>query len=116
MNFTHGTQARKSKPSSGTRPLIDEETFELAQKRAATRHRPTKSDEIDLFSGLLYCADCGYKMYLQKGAGTPERNIVPELPCFRSAPRGAPTLPTATASPASIRRRPYRRPPAAAPP
>ena len=54
-------------------PLIDEETFELAQKRIATRHRPTKSDEIDLFSGLLFCGDCSYKMYLQKGAGTPER-------------------------------------------
>ena len=24
-------------------PLVDEETFELAQKRIATRHRPTKS-------------------------------------------------------------------------
>jgi len=54
-------------------PLIDEETFSLAQKRIATRHRPTKSEEIDLFSGLLFCGDCGYKMYLQKGAGTPER-------------------------------------------
>ncbi|NBK18736.1 recombinase family protein [Anaerotruncus sp. 1XD42-93] len=54
-------------------PLIDEKTFALAQKRIATRHRPTKSDEIDLFSGLLFCGDCGYKMYLQKGAGTPER-------------------------------------------
>jgi len=53
--------------------LIDEATFELAQKRAATKQRPTKSNEIDLFSGLLYCADCGYKMYLQKGAGTLER-------------------------------------------
>ena len=54
-------------------PLIDEETFALAQKRIAARHRPTKSDKIDLFSGLLFCGDCGYKMYLQKGAGTPER-------------------------------------------
>ncbi len=54
-------------------PLIDEETFALAQKRIATRHRPTKSNEIDLFSGVLFCGDCGYKMYLQKGAGTLER-------------------------------------------
>ena len=53
--------------------LIDEETFELAQKRIATKHRPTKSEEIDLFSGLLFCGDCGYKMYLQQGAGTLER-------------------------------------------
>ncbi len=54
-------------------PLVDEETFALAQKRIATRHRPTKSNEIDLFSGVLFCGDCGYKMYLQKGAGTLER-------------------------------------------
>ena len=54
-------------------PLIDEETFELAQKRIATRQRPTKVDEIDLFSGLLFCADCGYKMYAVRGAGTLER-------------------------------------------
>jgi len=47
-------------------PLVDEETFALAQKRATTRHRPTKSEEIDLFSGLLFCGDCGYKMYLQR--------------------------------------------------
>ena len=53
--------------------LIDEETFDLAQKRIATKHRPTKCDEIDLFSGLLFCGDCGYKMYLQQGAGTLER-------------------------------------------
>lgn len=53
--------------------MIDEEIFDLAQKRIATKHRPTKCDEIDLFSGLLFCGDCGYKMYLQQGAGTLER-------------------------------------------
>ena len=53
--------------------LIDEETFDLAQKRIATRNRPTKVDEIDIFSGLLFCGDCGYKMYLMRGAKTLER-------------------------------------------
>ena len=53
--------------------LIDEETFDLAQKRIATRNRPTKVDEIDMFSGLLFCGDCGYKMYLMRGAKTLER-------------------------------------------
>ena len=53
--------------------LIDEETFDLAQKRIATRHRPTKVETIDIFSGLLFCGECGYKMYLQQGAGTLER-------------------------------------------
>jgi len=54
-------------------PLVDEATFELAQKRIATRHRPTKVDEIDIFSGLLFCGDCGYKMYLQRGPSVEER-------------------------------------------
>ena len=53
--------------------MIDEETFDLAQKRIATRNRPTKVDEIDIFSGLLFCGDCGYKMYLMRGAKTLER-------------------------------------------
>lgn len=55
-------------------PLVDEETFALAQKRIATRHRPTKFNEIDLFSGLLFCADCGQKMVIQRGvASSPRR-------------------------------------------
>ena len=53
-------------------PLIDEETFALAQKRLSTRHRPTKNEGIDLFSGLLYCADCGHKLTFQAKAGSPE--------------------------------------------
>jgi tnpX site-specific recombinase len=53
--------------------LIDEETFELAQKRISTKQRPTKVDEIDLFSGILFCGDCGYKIYAIRGAGTLER-------------------------------------------
>ena len=54
-------------------PLIDEATFDLAQKRIATKSRPTQTDEIDLFSGLLYCSDCGHKMYATRGKATPER-------------------------------------------
>ncbi len=53
--------------------LIDEETFALAKKRLSTRHRPTKAKNIDLFSGLLFCGDCGHKMYLQQGVRIPER-------------------------------------------
>ena len=49
-------KARKIQRTSGISSPIA-----LAQKRIATRHRPTKSEEIDLFSGLLFCGDCGYK-------------------------------------------------------
>lgn len=54
-------------------PLVDEETFALAQKRLETRTRPKKCSEIDMFSGLLFCADCGYKMYVARGEKTLER-------------------------------------------
>jgi len=75
-------------------PLIDEATFELAQKRIATRHRPAKSDEIDLFSGLLYCGECGYKMYLQQGAGTPERKHGYTCGMYRNRIRRGPVCTT----------------------
>lgn len=67
--------------------LIDEETFELAQKRLATRHRPTKAEEIDIFSGLLFCGDCGYKMYLQQGVSIPERKHAYTCGNYRNRPR-----------------------------
>ena len=44
-------------------PLIDNESWEVAQKRMASRTRPTKANEIDLFAGLIYCAGCKRKMY-----------------------------------------------------
>ena len=34
--------------------LIDEETFDLAQKRLANRHRCTRVEEVDIFSGLMF--------------------------------------------------------------
>jgi DNA invertase Pin-like site-specific DNA recombinase len=69
-------------------PLIDEATFELAQKRLATTHRPTKSSgEIDLFSGVLFCADCGYKMYFQKCSNESERRYAYTCGNYRNRAR-----------------------------
>ena len=50
------------------KPLVDQSTFDLAKKRASTRNRPTKTGEIDIFSGILFCADCGYKLYTKRGS------------------------------------------------
>jgi hypothetical protein len=47
-------------------PLVDEKTFKLAQKRLSSRHRSCKSDIIDMYSNLIFCGDCGSKMYCQK--------------------------------------------------
>ena len=42
--------------------IIDKETFEIVQKIRAGKRRPTRMGEMPMFSGLLYCADCGSKM------------------------------------------------------
>jgi len=43
--------------------LIDEETFNLANKNISIKKRVVKSTgEVQIFQGLLYCADCGSKM------------------------------------------------------
>ena len=75
-------------------PLIDEATFELAQKRIATRHRPTKCEEIDVFSGLVFCGDCGHKMHLRQGAGTPERKHAYICGAYRNRIRTGPVCTT----------------------
>lgn len=43
--------------------IIDRETFELVQELRQHRRRPTKSEIMSMFSDLLYCADCGEKLY-----------------------------------------------------
>ena len=43
--------------------IIDKETFEIVQKIRAGKRRPTRMGEMPMFSGLLYCAECGAKLY-----------------------------------------------------
>lgn len=43
--------------------IIDREVFELVQELRKHRRRPTKSGIVSWFSELLYCADCGEKLY-----------------------------------------------------
>ena len=49
-------------------PIIDEETFQTAQKLRKTGRRPTIYGEVNPLTGLLYCADCGAKMYNERTA------------------------------------------------
>ena len=47
-------------------PLIDTETWERVQELRKQRKRPNRYDEVGLFSGILFCADCGSVMYQQR--------------------------------------------------
>lgn len=50
--------------------IIEQDVFDTVQKLRENKRRPTKrQDEIPLFSGLLYCADCGKKLYFTRGKG-----------------------------------------------
>ena len=44
--------------------IIEESVFLIVQNIRQGRRRPTKMGDMGMFSGLVYCADCGGKMYL----------------------------------------------------
>ena len=46
--------------------IIDEATWERVQELRKQRKRPNRYGEVGLFSGLLFCADCGSVMYQQR--------------------------------------------------
>ena len=47
-------------------PIIDRETWEHVQELRKQRKRPNRYDEVGLFSGILFCADCGSVLYQQR--------------------------------------------------
>lgn len=42
--------------------IIEQEVFDKVQQIRQQRHRRTKTGKSSLFSGMVYCADCGAKM------------------------------------------------------
>ncbi len=45
-------------------PLVDKDVFRQVQEQIANRRRPMKNQAIQIFAGLLKCADCGKHMAL----------------------------------------------------
>lgn len=46
-------------------PIIDEYTWNIARQLRNNRKKRSKSGKKSIFSGLLFCNDCGKKMYFQ---------------------------------------------------
>ena len=49
-------------------PIIDEKTFETVQQMRKVKRARTKYNEPNMFSGLLYSADCGNHLTIQRVA------------------------------------------------
>lgn len=45
-------------------PIITQQEFDLVQELRKNKRRLQKHNEANPFSGMVYCADCGKKMYL----------------------------------------------------
>jgi len=75
LNFRTSKQSYKSKKinlnnpedwvifENTHEPIIEESVFLIVQNLRQSKRRPTKMGETDMFSGLLYCADCRGIMY-----------------------------------------------------
>lgn len=75
VNFKTTTQSMWGKRSQLNSPdkmidfpntheaIIDEEVFEKVQSLRKKRYRRTANERISIFSGLMYCSDCGRRMY-----------------------------------------------------
>lgn len=48
-------------------PIISQKLWDTVHKILSAKHRPAKTGEVQMFAGLLYCADCGHCLtYSQK--------------------------------------------------
>ena len=91
INFRSTTKSFKNKkrvdrPESewiifeNTHPaIVDRDTFKLVQKIREGRHRQTRTGKVSIFSGLVFCEDCGQKMYYQ--SGKKDRRVPPHFMC-----------------------------------
>ena len=52
--------------------IIDENTFMIVQNLRQGRIRRTSMGEAPLFSGVLFCADCGKKLYYRRKRSMPD--------------------------------------------
>ena len=50
-------------------PIVDEDTWYTVQKIRETKHKPSKRGEPNPLTGLMFCADCGAKMFNHRTGG-----------------------------------------------
>lgn len=83
VNFKTHRKSYKSKKTIQNEPsewmifentheaIIDQDTYSIVQRIRDGRRRPTPLGEMPILSGILFCADCGAKMYQVRGKDWP---------------------------------------------
>lgn len=54
-------------------PIIDIDTWERVQELRKNKRRPTRTGKTNMFSGIVYCVDCGQKLYYCTGKNFEKR-------------------------------------------
>ena len=56
--------------------IIDQETFDIVQRIRDGRRRVTPMGEMPVLSGMVFCADCGAKLYQVRGVNLPQKEYM----------------------------------------
>ena len=56
--------------------IIDEETFRIVQRIRDGKRKVTRMGEMPILSGMLFCADCGKKLYQVRGASLKQKEYM----------------------------------------
>ena len=65
--------------------IIDEETFKTVQRIRDGRRKVSRLGNMGILSGMMFCADCGNKLYQFRGkAGNMIKNILYAPPTAKS--------------------------------
>lgn len=78
VNFKYVKKSHKSKKKTRVskdnwlifenthEPIIDKETFDIVQKIRQGKRRIDSTGVVHMLSGMLYCSDCGKKLYINR--------------------------------------------------
>jgi len=56
--------------------IIDRETFDIVQRIRDGRRRVTPMGEMPVLSGMVFCGDCGKKLYQVRGRNLPQKEYM----------------------------------------
>ena len=63
MSVANGSKEQQAIFRNTHEAIVEEAVFERVQELRANKRRPTKAERQGMFSGLVFCADCGSKLH-----------------------------------------------------